>query len=137
MNKEQVLQELSFRTSRSSGSGGQHVNKVETRVEALLDVDNSLGLSPKEKKHIHQKLENHITKEGILQTSSQEHRSQSRNKADAQRKLLKLLQKAIVPPKKRKPVRRLTANPRKRLKNKRVHSEKKALRKKPHRSDYQ
>jgi len=137
MNKEQVLQELSFRTSRSSGSGGQHVNKVETRVEALLDIENSLGLSPKEKKRLHQKLSNHISKEGILQVASQEHRSQSRNKADAQRKLLKLLQRAIVPPKKRKPVRRLTSNPRKRLKNKRAHSEKKAMRKKPRRSDYE
>jgi len=137
MNAEQILQEVSFRTSRSSGSGGQHVNKVETRVEVLFDVDNSLGLSDKEKKRVHKKLEQYITKEGILQLSSQEYRSQSRNKTDAQRKLIKRLQKAIVPPKKRKPVRRLTANPRKRLKNKRAHAEKKALRKKPRPRDYE
>lgn len=123
--------ELRFRTSRSSGSGGQHVNKVETRVELLFDVEGSNLLFEKQKKLIRRRLKSRINKEGILIIANQESRSQARNKEAAIAQFDELIKKALRPPKKRKKVKRLTAHPEKRLRNKKRRSEKKALREKP------
>jgi ribosome-associated protein len=130
IDTELLHQELKFRTSRASGSGGQHVNKVETRVELLFDVDGSPLLSDPQKKLLHQRLHSRINKEGTLIIASQTHRSQVRNKEEAIAKFDELIQRALKPRPKRKKVKRLTSNPKKRLQAKKRQSEKKAKRKK-------
>lgn len=128
MDKQQIEKELNFLTSRSSGSGGQHVNKTETKVEARFEVDASDALTPSEKRKVHRELSNRISKEGILAVSSDSRRSQVLNRGAAVKKLLRLIKKALRARKRRKGPRSLKANPKKRLDNKRRQSEKKALR---------
>lgn len=121
--------ELNFRTSRSSGSGGQHVNKVATRVELLFDVDDSQFLSDSQKNKIKHKLRNRINKEGILLLDCSETRSQHRNKQLVIEQFERLIREALRPPKRRKKIPNARqANPRKRLENKRRNAQKKALR---------
>lgn len=131
MNSQQIQKELKFRTSRSSGSGGQNVNKVETRVEALFEIASSEALDEEEKAILQQKLASRISKEGILSTSAQESRTQHSNREKAVKKILQLLENALVPEPEREEVpERLVANPRKRKKVKSEQSIKKASRKK-------
>lgn len=131
MDIPQIQKELKFRTSRSSGSGGQKVNKLETRVEALFEVETSSGLNSDEKSLIQTKLAARINKEGLLSTVAQESRTQLSNKEKAIKKMLNLLETALIPEPEREEVpERLVANPRKRKKAKSVQSEKKAARKK-------
>lgn len=104
MNREQIKKELQYRTARSSGAGGQHVNKVETKVEVIFDISASLGLSEEQKMLIISKLENKLTKEGLLQITSQETRSQLQNKEIVDKKLFQLLTASLIVEKERKPV---------------------------------
>jgi len=131
MNSQQIQKELKFRTSRSSGSGGQNVNKVETRVEALFEIATSEALDEEEKNVVQQKLASRINKEGILSTSAQESRTQQSNREKAIKKMLQLLEKALEPEPEREEVpERLVASPQKRKKLKSEQSSKKAARKK-------
>lgn len=130
MDKKQINKELNFRFSRSSGSGGQHVNKVETRVELLFDLENSEGLSEREVDRIKKELDSRINQEGVLLVASQAKRSQVLNKREAIKRFFTLLDKALRPRPRRKGATAFKANNRKRLKKKKKHSEKKALRKK-------
>lgn len=130
MDKSIINKELNYRFSRSSGSGGQHVNKVETRVELLFDLNQSKGLSVREINRIWKVLENRINKEGILIIASQAKRSQVLNKKEATERFFKLLDKALRPRPRRKGATSFKANKRKRLREKKKHSEKKAMRKK-------
>ncbi len=96
---------IHYKTSRSGGSGGQHVNKVATKVELLLDLDAVAFLSDEEKARIRQRLQARFQSDGLLQVISQHSRSQVTNKEDAQLKLLALLTQALHIPKKRKPTK--------------------------------
>ena len=130
MNIQALHKELRFRTSRSSGSGGQHVNKVNTQVELLFHIDQSTLLTLVQKQLIHQHLQNRIDQAGILHITSSGTRSQLRNKKRAIAKFDQLIEEALRPKPKRKKVKRLQEDTEKRLRKKRLHSEKKALRKK-------
>ncbi|MBK8193610.1 MAG: aminoacyl-tRNA hydrolase [Lewinellaceae bacterium] len=129
MDIELLKSELLYRTSRSGGKGGQNVNKVETKVEARFNVAASAALSEEEKALVLEKLANQVSGEGILSAVNQTERSQLSNKFLAEEKLVKLVEKALKKPKKRKPNRIPTAVKEARLEAKRRLSEKKAVRK--------
>ena len=87
MNKENILKELHFKASRSSGAGGQHVNKVSSRVELYFDLEKSTILSENEKQLLKQKLASKLTKENHLILSCEATRSQHRNKENCPSKI--------------------------------------------------
>lgn len=130
MKTKDLHKELKFRTSRSSGSGGQHVNKVSTRVELLFDVMNSEVLNEDEKALLMDRLSNRITKEGILLIASDASRSQLQNKNATIRKFDAWVTKALEPAKERPEANAFKADKRKRLQEKKRTAEKKASRQK-------
>ncbi len=130
MDTKQLHIELQFRTSRSSGAGGQHVNKVATQVELLFDVDGSIFLSDTLKARIKRNLKNRINKEGVLQLRCSSSRSQHRNKQLVIQQFDEVLTEAMKAPPRRKKVKTAQAHPATRLRKKKLHSEKKAMRKK-------
>lgn len=131
MDKEQLLQELRFKAVRSSGAGGQHVNKVSTKMELAFDAFSSQDLSDIEKERIYLKLGNRLTKEKILLLQCDESRSQHKNKELAKQRLLDLLGKALAVPKKRKKTKPSRSAIEKRLKSKLKKAQKKANRGRP------
>jgi ribosome-associated protein len=122
--------EISFKTARSGGKGGQNVNKVETAAEAMWQVADSAVFTEEEKELIQAKLANRINKEGYLIVKSSETRSQLENKQIAQKKMLELVSKSLIVQKKRKPSKIPKAIKEKRLDLKRKASEKKQNRRK-------
>ena len=120
--------ELQVQTSRSSGPGGQNVNKVESRVELRFHVATSQLLTDEQKQTIEEKLAGQLTAEGYLLVTAQESRSQLRNKEIALQKLHELLRQALHRPKPRRPTRPSRGAVRKRLEEKKRHSEKKVNR---------
>ena len=121
--------ELSYKTSRSSGSGGQNVNKVETSVTVIWKVEDSAVFTESEKERILLKLKNKINAEGILQTTVSESRTQLQNKKIAIEKIQELVNKSIIVPKKRIATKPSKAKVEKRLESKKKLSEKKENRK--------
>ena len=120
--------ELSFKTSRSSGSGGQNVNKVETSVAVLWNVQDSEVFTEREKERISTKLKNRISSEGILQLTVSESRTQFQNKKIATERIQELVNKALIVPKKR-----IATKPSRNQKEKRLESKKKISEKKENR----
>jgi ribosome-associated protein len=120
--------EWKFTMSRSSGKGGQNVNKLATKVELHFDYLNSSLLNEEQKNLVTKKLEGFINKDGILKITSQEDRSQLLNKQNTIEKFYNLLEKAFKKNKKRIPTKRSRQSKLKRLKTKKIHSEKKRLR---------
>lgn len=129
--EHKFFSELIFKTSRSSGPGGQHVNKVNTKVELRFDVTNSALLSEEEKEILLEKLKNKITNDGILIIISQHSRSQIKNKEKAIEQFYRLVEKALTPIKKRIATKTPMRVHRKRLENKLKRAEIKELRKPP------
>lgn len=99
--------EFVFKRSRSSGPGGQNVNKVNTRVTVFFDVSNCKTLSSVQKKRILKKLAGRADKNGVIHVASQRHRTQKANQNAAVERLTELLKKALT----RKPVRKKTKVP--------------------------
>ena len=124
------MHELRFRTSRSGGPGGQHVNRSETRVELLWDVRHSPSLSKTQRHRIQQALRNRIDKEGVLHLVSSERRSQQLNKQAVIERFVALFREATMPTKKRLPTTPSEAAKEKRLREKRRRSEIKKARRK-------
>jgi len=131
MNKETIYKELHFKAVRSSGAGGQHVNKVSSKVELYFDLASSEAFNEKEKQLLLKNLSNRINKEGVLKIYSSESRSQHTNKEKVVKRLFKIIEKGLIVPKKRRPTKMSRAQKIKRLDNKTKHATKKILRKKP------
>ncbi|MDI9310908.1 MAG: alternative ribosome rescue aminoacyl-tRNA hydrolase ArfB [Limnohabitans sp.] len=130
MDKEIIIKELKFKAVRSSGAGGQNVNKVSSKVILSFDLLNSKGFSEEEMSLLSSKLATKINLEGILQISCEEDRSQLKNKATAIEKLFELLEKSLAKPKQRKATKTPKSAVEKRLKEKKSNSEVKNSRKK-------
>ncbi len=99
------LAELSFRFAASSGPGGQHVNKTETKVIVLFDVAHSPNLSEEQRGRIQTNLASRLDNEGVLQVTAQTHRSQHQNREEVLVRLQKLLADALKVQKKRRPTK--------------------------------
>jgi ribosome-associated protein len=122
MDAESIRSEIFFRTSRSSGPGGQHAQKSETRVEALLDVEASESLTDAEKRRV-------VAKTGpVLRAVAQDERSQLRNRELATDRVLAQLAEALRVRRKRRPTKPTAAARERRLEDKRRRGETKRLR---------
>lgn len=131
MNEAQITRELNFKAVRSSGAGGQHVNKTASKVELHFQLEASLGLSEEEKMRLRQKLEKRLTKDNELILQTEESRSQHRNKELVISKFFKLLKENLQRPKRRKKTKPSKSAKLKRLKAKKINAEKKARRNNP------
>ena len=125
-----ISYEIKYKTARSSGKGGQNVNKVETMVEGYWHVEGSALYTQEEKQRITEKLAGKINVGGFLLVKSQEERSQLANKEIVVKKMNALLQKALLVPKKRKATRPSKASKLKRLEGKKINAEIKQSRRK-------
>jgi ribosome-associated protein len=112
--------EVTFSASQSSGPGGQHVNKVHTRMTLRFDVLDSPSLTETQRALISQKLASRINRVGLLQLHSQAHRSQSRNRQELLERFVMLLQEALHVEKTRRATRPSRTARRKRVEQKRV-----------------
>ena len=130
MDFKTILSEIIIKATRSSGKGGQNVNKVSSRIQLFYDVLNSSGITDEERKLILHKLKNKLSEQGILQIDVQEDRSQLANKKIALNKLEDLLIKALKKTKKRIKTSVSPGARKKRLTGKKMQGEKKQLRQK-------
>jgi len=130
ISSNDIIGELEFLTSRSSGPGGQNVNKVNSKVTLRFDIGNSAFLSAEEKSMLCEKLSNRITTNGVMVLSSQDKRSQLDNKEAVLSKLDVILKKAFEKKKRRKKTKPSKAAKEKRIKSKKKTSEKKQWRQK-------
>ncbi|MBT8377309.1 MAG: aminoacyl-tRNA hydrolase [Bacteroidia bacterium] len=131
MNTEALISELSYKAVRSSGPGGQNVNKVASKVELYFNLVDSLQFSDSQKKRLLEAFKSKVNKDGVLILSCDETRSQFKNKTLVTQRFLVSIDKAL----KKKKVRKETKVPKsaikKRLKHKKIQGEKKENRKKP------
>ncbi|CAA0147369.1 alternative ribosome rescue aminoacyl-tRNA hydrolase ArfB [Tenacibaculum maritimum] len=131
MNIENLIRELQFKAVRSSGAGGQHVNKVSSKVVLSFDLHSSLSLSSEEKELISRRLKNRLTKSSCIVLECGETRSQYRNKEIVIQRFIALIKIALTATKRRKATKPTKASVRKRLQKKQTTSLKKQLRQKP------
>lgn len=118
-----LINEVEYRTSRSSGPGGQHVNKTESRVELLWSPSGSGCLNETEKEKVLGSLGNRITEEGVLILASERYRSQYRNRAEVTERFLHLVRSSLAPVKKRRPTGPTRSSVEKRIRNKKIRGE--------------
>ncbi|MBI3659098.1 aminoacyl-tRNA hydrolase [Candidatus Acetothermia bacterium] len=124
------ISELEFQFSRSSGPGGQNVNRTSTQVELYFDLVHSPRLSSEQKQRVLEELGSHIDKDGVLHLTSQETRSQVRNRELVIARFSELLHQALRPRKKRKPTKPTKAAKEERLKEKKQRKQSKQGRRK-------
>lgn len=130
INIPDLSAEFIFQASRSSGPGGQNVNKVNSKIELRFNILNSLLLTEEQKQILQSKLANKINTEGFLVVVSQRDRSQIANKEDVIRKTYEILAKALKPVKHRKSTKPTRSSIEKRLNEKRIKGEIKQARQK-------
>lgn len=131
MNLEVLMSELSFKAVRSSGPGGQHVNKTASKVEVTFNVETSAALSEVEKERLRSKLASRITSEGNIVLQCGETRSQHHNKTLVIERLVALLQQNLKVAKPRKKTKPSKGSTERRLKSKKEQAFKKSSRKPP------
>ncbi len=131
MHTETLIKEFSFKAIRSSGPGGQHVNKTATKVEVLFNIEASQGLTPTEKERLKRKLASKISSEGNITLQCGETRSQHRNKTIVIKRLLELLEQHLKVSKPRKKTKPSKSVIERRLKAKKSQALKKSNRKPP------
>ncbi|HEY5688524.1 MAG TPA: alternative ribosome rescue aminoacyl-tRNA hydrolase ArfB [Yeosuana sp.] len=131
INEDALISELKFKAVRSSGSGGQNVNKVASKIELAFNLSESEVLKDDEKERLRTKLSHRLTKDHVLLLQCDESRSQHKNKELIIKRFLDLIKDGLKRDKKRIPTKIPKSVIRKRLKNKRNLSVKKATRKKP------
>lgn len=131
MDKEKIISELSFKAVRSSGAGGQNVNKVSSKVVLTFDVNASQCLTDEEKELISNKIKTKLTSENILILNCDEDRSQLKNKEIVIKRFLEIIAKALIIPKPRKATKIPRSVIEKRLKDKSTNAEVKQNRKRP------
>ncbi|WGK66124.1 alternative ribosome rescue aminoacyl-tRNA hydrolase ArfB [Croceiramulus getboli] len=131
MNKEKLLQEIDFKAVRSSGPGGQHVNKTASKVILNWNLEDSKAFEEHELDRLRERLASRLTQDGVLILSMGQSRSQHKNKASVTERFFHMLSTALKKRQKRKKTTVPWKSKRKRLRNKKHRSEKKALRKPP------
>ena len=131
MNKEAILTELDFKAVRSSGAGGQNVNKVSSKVMLSFNVPASQALSVEEKELVQQRLATKLTNDNVLILNCDEDRSQLRNKEIVIKRFLQLMEHSLRIEKERKATKVPRAVIKKRIENKRRQSDIKQSRRKP------
>ena len=131
METTKLLTELSYKAIRSSGAGGQNVNKVASKVVLTFDLANSQAFDEAEKELLFSKLANKLSNENLLILNCDEDRSQRKNKEIVTKRFLEIIKNALIVPKKRKATRIPRSVIEKRIKAKRNTSEIKQNRKKP------
>lgn len=125
INLTQLLSTCRYETSRSSGPGGQHVNKTETKVTLYFNIGDSPALTEEQKNLVYAKYPNRINEAGEFYIHASASRSQSANKETAILKLYTLVAEALIPRKKRVRTRPTAASKAQRLKVKKIKAEKK------------
>ena len=131
MNVEIISSELNFKAVRSSGAGGQNVNKVSSKIVLVFDVATSQGVTDEERILLHTKLKTKISQENLLILTCDEDRSQFKNKKIIIKRFFEMLEKALVKPKIRKATKISKGANEKRIQEKKKAGEIKAGRKKP------
>ena len=116
------LAELRYQFVRSSGPGGQHVNRSATQVELTFDLANSPSLTDEQKSRARFALKSYVDKDGILHLASQTFRSQLQNREDVTQRFVELMRRALRIPKKRRPTRPTAGSKERRLESKRRRS---------------
>lgn len=122
--------ELTYQASRSGGPGGQHVNTSSTRVEVRWDIAGSPSLDPMQRERLLARLATRLDKDGIIRLVSSGSRSQAQNRREVTERLHRLVNQALVVPKRRKATRPTVASRERRLAEKRARSARKAERRK-------
>jgi ribosome-associated protein len=117
--------ELDVRVSRSSGAGGQHVNKTSSRVEIFWNIVGSRAVSEEQRARLREKLASRLTTEGSIRVVASDMRSQSRNRELAEERLAEMVRRALIVPRKRKATKPTRAAKEARLDSKKRHSTKK------------
>ncbi|NUY81517.1 aminoacyl-tRNA hydrolase [Flavobacterium sp. MAH-1] len=130
MDKDKIQSEFQYKAVRSSGAGGQNVNKVSSKVELIFNLQNSCCFTDEEKTRLFEKLATRLNKSGQLVLKSDEDRSQLKNKEIVTKRFFELIEKALHVPKIRKATKVPRAVVEKRLKTKRNASEIKQSRRK-------
>ena len=131
MEPHKIISELQYKAVRSSGAGGQNVNKVSSKVVLTFDLKNSQALLDEEKKVLEKNLASRLTADLVLILQCDEDRSQLKNKEIVTKRFLEIIKKGLFVPKERKPTKIPKSVIRKRIKNKKNISDIKKNRKKP------
>lgn len=131
MNKEILINELIFKAIRSSGAGGQHVNKVSSKVVLSFDLFNSDGLSDRDKRLLRKSLATRLTIAGILSIACDDSKSQFQNKDKVIKRFFEIIEKGLVVQKRRVPTKPSKASQKRVKEAKKKRGQTKNLRKKP------